>query len=76
MGLTPYANLSGRSGVTGYEIRRGAIVAEFQGGECYIYTASSAGDAAVATMQRLASAGRGLSTYLARHRPGYERGPP
>ena len=71
-----YANLSGHSGVIAYETRRGAIVVEFQGGERYTYTASSAGADAVAEMQQLARAGRGLSTYIARHRPGYEeRGP-
>ena len=70
-----YANLSGHSGVVAYETHRGAIVVEFQGGERYAYTASSAGADAVAEMQRLARAGRGLSTYIAQQRPGYERGP-
>ena len=70
-----YANLSGHSGVVAYETRRGAIVVEFQGGERYTYTASSAGADVIAEMQRLARAGRGLSTYIARRRPGYERGP-
>jgi len=75
MGLKRYANLSGQSGVTAYEVRGAAIVVQFQGGERYEYTASSAGGAAVAQMQHLARTGRGLSTYIARHRPGYERGP-
>ena len=73
--MSRYANLSGRSGVVAYEIHRGSIVVEFQGGERYAYTASSAGANAVAEMQRLARAGRGLSTYIAQQRPGYERGP-
>ena len=73
--MSRYANLSGRSGVVAYEIHRGSIAVEFQGGERYAYTASSAGADAVAEMQRLARAGRGLSTYIAQQRPGYERGP-
>jgi len=71
--MTRYANLSGHSGVVAYEAHEGSVVVEFQGGERYTYTASSAGTDAVAEMQRLARAGCGLSTYIARHRLGYER---
>lgn len=36
----------------------------FGSGQTYVYTADSAGAEVVATMQRLAKAGRGLSTYI------------
>lgn len=64
-----YGNLSGDSGVIAYELGPATIVVEFQGGEKYEYTGQSAGVAVVATMQRLAESGRGLSTFIAQHRP-------
>ncbi|RZI79426.1 MAG: hypothetical protein EOP38_25420 [Rubrivivax sp.] len=68
-----YANLEGHSGVLAYEVRATAIVVKFQGGERYEYTNASAGVAAIDTMKRLAQAGRGLSTFIARHKPTYAR---
>jgi hypothetical protein len=68
-----YRNLSGRSGVVAYANRPQAIVVAFDGGECYEYTARSAGALPVARMKRLALAGRGLSTFIARHQPHYAR---
>jgi hypothetical protein len=68
-----YANVSGESGVIAYDERPGLIVVQFQGGEKYEYTARSAGASVVADMQRLARAGRGLSTFIAKHRPGFAR---
>jgi len=68
-----YANRSGESGVVAYDDRPGAIVVQFQGGETYEYTAGSAGASVVADMQRLARSGRGLSTYIAKHRPAFAR---
>lgn len=68
-----YANLSGNSGVTGYEIRPAAIVVRFQGGERYEYTEASASAGVIAAMQQLARSGRGLSTFIAQHRPGVAR---
>lgn len=70
--MKPYRNLSGHSGVVAYEIRPGAIVVKFRGGEAYTYSDQTATASAVAEMQRLARAGRGLSTFIARHRPGFE----
>ncbi|HZY19083.1 MAG TPA: hypothetical protein VFE82_11420 [Ramlibacter sp.] len=69
--MTPYRNLSGHSGVVAYEVRPGAIAVRFRGGHTYLYTQASAGEEAVAQMQRLARAGRGLSTFIARRQPGY-----
>jgi hypothetical protein len=68
-----YANVSGESGVIAYDERPGLIVVQFQGGEKYEYTARSAGASVVADMQRLARAGRGLSTFIAKHRPRFAR---
>lgn len=68
-----YANLSGESGVVAYDERPGTIVVQFRGGETYEYTARSAGATVVADMQRLARAGQGLSTFIAKHRPGFAR---
>jgi len=70
-----YANLSGNSGVVAYEIQPSAIVVRFRDGDEYTYTDETAGAAAVTTMQQLARSGQGLSTFIAQHRPGYERSP-
>lgn len=68
-----YGNLSGNSGVVAYEVRPAAIRVRFRSGEVYEYTEESAGPEAVAAMQQLAQAGRGLSTFIAQRRPGYAR---
>lgn len=62
-----YANLSGDSGVVAYAIAPGQITVRFRGGDTYVYDASAPGAAAVAEMQRLAAAGRGLSSYISQH---------
>ncbi len=70
--MRPYQNLSGKSGVTAYELAPGAITIQFGGGAVYRYTEASAGRAKLETMCRLAQAGRGLSTFIAREvRRGY-----
>lgn len=73
--MKPYANLSGDSGVVAYDLRPAAILVRFRGGEVYEYSHDSAGAAVVMTMQQLARAGRGLSTFIARQRPGFVRLP-
>lgn len=68
-----YVSKSGKPyGVTGYELENDAIVVRFRNRRCYRYTRTSCGAAQVATMQRLALAGAGLSTYIARHDPPYQ----
>ncbi|KHS35163.1 hypothetical protein QT199_015165 [Xanthomonas phaseoli pv. phaseoli] len=59
-----YGNRNGHSGVVAYPLADDAIAVRFRSGETYVYTADSAGAEVVATMQRLAAAGRGLSTYI------------
>lgn len=69
-----YNNDSGESGVVAYELDTGSITVEFAGGERYLYTERSAGAANIARMQRLALAGRGLSTFISQVvRDGYAR---
>lgn len=62
-----YANLGGDSGVVAYAIAPGQITVRFRSGETYVYDSSAPGAAAVAEMQRLALAGRGLSGYISQH---------
>jgi hypothetical protein len=69
--LTPYADRSGSSGVTAYALEPRAIVVRFGSAATYRYSCGSAGEDAVATMKALAAAGRGLSTWISRHDPGY-----
>ena len=59
-----YKNVSGDSGVVAYELRSGAIIVQFKDGWKYEYTDQSAGPAAIATMHRLATSGRGLSSFI------------
>ena len=59
-----YKNLSGESGVLAYEIGDRAITVRFSGGDRYLYTDQSAGADNIAEMQRLATLGSGLSTYI------------
>ncbi|MFC5511442.1 hypothetical protein ACFPOU_09940 [Massilia jejuensis] len=59
-----YKNLSGESGVLAYEIGDRSIAVRFTGGERYLYTDGSAGADNIAEMQRLATLGSGLSTFI------------
>ena len=72
--MESYRNLSGESGVVAYELLPSAIVVQFNNGWKYEYTERSAGAAAVATMHRLARAGRGLSGFISMNvRDAYTR---
>lgn len=69
-----YKNLSGDSGVLAYEISPGTIIVQFNNGWKYEYTDHSAGTTAIATMHRLARAGRGLSGFISANvRDAYAR---
>ncbi|MDQ1817165.1 hypothetical protein RBA41_28055 [Massilia sp. CCM 9210] len=65
--MTPYANLSGDSGVQAYRIGARQIAVQFAGGAVYVYTHASAGREHVEQMKLLAQAGQGLATYISRH---------
>lgn len=69
-----YKDISGKSGVIAFAIGDGRITVKFKGGDCYLYTVASAGAADIATMQRLAREGKGLSTFISQYvRDRYER---
>jgi hypothetical protein len=69
-----YKNLSGESGVVAYEIGKRSITVRFTNGDRYIYTDQSAGADNIAEMQRLATLGTGLSTFISQViRDRYER---
>jgi hypothetical protein len=70
--VTPYARLSQNPGVIEYDPGPDFIRVRFQNPTIYTYTIRSAGHAAIAEMKRLAAAGQGLSTYIARNKPPYE----
>ncbi|TRW25165.1 hypothetical protein FMM05_07615 [Flavobacterium zepuense] len=61
-----YKNLEGHSGVTGYEITPDAIAVQFNNNAVYRYTYASAGKRVIEKMKQLATAGKGLSTYISR----------
>jgi hypothetical protein len=68
-----YGNLSGNSGVLAYEFGSDWIEIKFLDGRIYLYTYESAGQWHVASMKRLAEAGKGLSGYVSQnlHDKGY-----
>jgi hypothetical protein len=65
-------NRGGDSGIAAYEIGDDSITVQFSDGAVYLYTSQSAGAIALAEMQHLARAGRGLNGYIRRVvRKGY-----
>lgn len=61
-----YKNLGGDSNVIAYEIEQGSVTIEFGDGSIYLYTTQSTGLADITEMQRLATAGQGLNSYISR----------
>ena len=64
--MEQYKNLGGDSGVTAFEIGDGSITVHFNDGSQYLYTNQSAGPGNIAELQRLASVGQGLNSYISR----------
>lgn len=64
--MKKYENLSGESGVIGYEIEQGSITVYFRDGSIYLYTNTIPGPEDVIEMQRLAESGRGLNSFISR----------
>jgi hypothetical protein len=62
--MTPYKDLSGRSGIEAYEIRERSIVIRFKHAGSYIYNYDNPGAEEVEHMKRLALSGKDLSTYI------------
>lgn len=71
--MTPYARLSGSSGVSAYEEAPRKIKVQFVDGRVYTYSYASTGRQHVENMKLLARRGQGLSTYISQHvREHYE----
>jgi hypothetical protein len=71
--MQAYRNLAGNSGVRAYQISRDGIRVRFANGATYLYDHRVPGKEHVEEMKRLAVAGRGLSTYIARFGGDYAR---
>ena len=62
--MTRYANISGNSGVTAFEIQSESIWVQFRGGPAYLYPSSCIGEGNLQTMCGLATNGQGLGTFI------------
>lgn len=62
-----YANRSGNSPISYYQIEDDRIVVWFKGGKSYSYSYRKAGRSHVETMKSLARSGSGLSAYITRN---------
>jgi hypothetical protein len=62
--VKPYKNLSGDSGVTGFESKKNSIDVRFTNKSVYTYDKSGVGAANLKKMEQLAKAGAGLSTLI------------
>jgi hypothetical protein len=65
--MARYANLSGNSGVETYKIGDESIIVGFKVNQRYLYNYWKPGRAHVEKMKKLAEAGSGLSTYIAKY---------
>jgi glutamate carboxypeptidase len=65
--MARYANLSGNSGIETCKIGDDSIIVGFKGNQRYLYNYWKPGRAHVEEMKKLAEAGRGLSTYIAKY---------
>jgi len=74
LGMVPYGNSAGNSGVVAYAIKGNGIDVQFIDGTVYTYTSRSAGTIHIKRMQQLAKSGEGLSTYISQHvKDAYEK---
>ncbi|SPA17494.1 conserved hypothetical protein [Cupriavidus taiwanensis] len=62
--MEPYRNLSGQSGIVAYELGPDHVRVQFEDGGVYTYDYRSTGRSHVEHMKRLATAGRGLCSYI------------
>lgn len=62
--MRTYKNLNGDSGVRAYELGPDFITVKFLDGTKYRYTYACPGNLFVERMKKLATAGKGLSTYI------------
>lgn len=61
-----YSNFGGNSGIIAYELGIDSITVQFRDGSIYLYTYQSAGIDHIEQMKILATAGRGLNSYIMR----------
>lgn len=59
-----YYNLSGKSGVTKYELGFDSIIVQFSDGAQYLYNHRSAGKRNIDRMKALAVQGSGLNSFI------------
>jgi hypothetical protein len=72
--MQPYLHAGAESGITDYEIGTDYVLVRFRGGRTYRCSHAHAGVHHVDRMKELASAGRGLTTYINQHvRDLYDR---
>jgi hypothetical protein len=64
--MEPYRDISGRSGVAGFEFGTSSITIEFKDGRKYLYTDDVTGGENIRQMQQLARRGAGLATFINR----------
>jgi hypothetical protein len=62
--MTPYKNLSSKSGIESYELGNDRITVRFNDGWYYLYTNGSAGISDISQMKKLAVAGTGLNSFI------------
>lgn len=65
--MRKYMDITGNSGVTAYSIDTESISVEFNNDAIYLYTYESAGKRTIEKMKKLATEGKGLSTYISQH---------
>ena len=65
--MIKYQNKAGDSGVIAYEVGGDYILIKFKDGTHYLYTDIATGTKHIAEMKKLASEGKGLSTYISRY---------
>lgn len=59
-----YKNLSGKSTVARYELRKDSVAIRFTDHSVYIYTNQTADPENISKMKTLANAGKGLGTFI------------
>ncbi len=62
--MEQYDDLSGKSGVTSFEIGEGCIRVEFRNGPVYLYNNAITGNSNIQKMISLAKSGKGLNTFI------------
>jgi hypothetical protein len=62
--LVLYKNLGGKSTVVRYEILKDSVTIRFKDNSVYIYTNQTAAPENIAKMKELATAGKGLGTFI------------